>query len=123
VKAKPFLFLGLVAMCTISLVACKGEPVKLDHLYGVWKTSEPKFAGCKIEIRQGVLILGLKNGAEECHTIRKIESAEEDGPPVWYTIHYKDSEGQKSKLTFLYHPSFGGILQLKNRPEIWERTG
>ena len=93
-----------------------------DHLLGVWKTPGPKFAGCTIGFRQGVLILGLKNGEEEYHDIKKIESVEERDRRVRHTVHYKDAEGQKSKLTVLYSPLFDGALQLKNHAEIWKRT-
>ena len=98
------------------------KPVMPDHLLGVWKTPEPKFAGCKMEFRQGVLILGLKNGEDEYHAIKKIESARESGQPVRYTVHYVDAGGQDLWLKLLYDPSSGGTLQLKNRPEIWKRT-
>jgi hypothetical protein len=113
---------GFILLCTTFFVACTDEAVVPDHLLGVWKTSEPKFAGCKIEFRQGVLILGLKNGEEEHLAIKKIESVEERDRSVRHTVHYKDADGQKSKLTLLHSPPFDGTLQLKNSPEIWKKT-
>jgi len=67
-------------------VVCTDASVVPDHLLGVWKTSEPKFAGCRIEFRQEVLILGLKSGEEEYHAIKKVESVEERDRPVRHTI-------------------------------------
>ena len=122
VKVRSFMFFGFILLCTTFFVACTDEAVVPDHLLGVWKTSEPKFSGCKIEFRQGVLILGLQNGEEAYCAIRKIESAEERGRPVRHTVHYKDAKGQKSKMTFLYSLPSGGALQLKNHPEIWKKT-
>ncbi len=122
VNVRAFMFFGFILLCTTFFVACTDEAVVPDHLLGVWKTSEPKFAGCKIEFRQGVLILGRQNGEEEHHAIKKIESGEERNRPVRHTVHYKDAEGQKSKMTFLYSPLFGEALQLKNHAEIWKRT-
>jgi len=122
VKVSVFILFGFILLFTTSFVACTDEAVVPDRLLGEWKTSEPKFAGCKIEFHQGFLILGLKNGEERYHAIKKIESVEERDRPVRHTVHYKDAEGQKSKLTVLYSPLFDGTLQLKNQPEIWKRT-
>lgn len=116
------MFFRFILLCTTFFVACTDEAVVPDHLVGVWKTPEPKFAGCKIELRQRVLILGLKNGEEEHLAIKKIESVEERDQSVRHTVHYKDAEGQKCKLTLLYSPLFGGTLQLKNHSEIWKKT-
>ena len=93
------------------------------HLLGVWQTSEPKFAGCWIEFSNGMLILGLRTGEEASYPINGIESKRLDGGSVMYTIHYKDYEKQKSKLSFEYDPASGGTLQLKNHSEVWERAG
>jgi len=122
VKLRAFMFFGFILLCTVFFVACTDESVVPDHLLGVWKTSEPKFAGCKIEFRQEVLILGLKSGEEEYHAIKKVESVEERDRPVRHTIHYRDGEGRESKLTLLYSPPFDGAFQLKNHPETWEKT-
>ncbi len=121
VKVSAFNLFGFIVLCTTCLVVCTGEAVVPHHLLGVWKTSEPRFAGCKIEFLERGLILGLKDGVDEYHAIKKIESVEERGRSVWYTIHSKDSEGQESKLSFLYDPLSGGTLRLKNHPEIWKR--
>ena len=123
VKAKAFLFvLGCIALCATFLVIWTDETVVPHHLLGVWRTSEPKFAGCKIEFRQGRLILGLATGEEERCRIEKVTSAKERDRKLMYTIHYRDSKGQKSTLSFLYDPLAGGTLQLKNHSETWERS-
>lgn len=121
-KGRPFLFPGCMVLCAVLLVVCTGETVVPAHLVGVWKTSEPKFAGCRIEFSEGGLILGLADGKEAWCRIERIESVEESGRRVEYTIRYRDEEGQKSELRFLYDPHSGGTLQLKNHSEIWARS-
>jgi hypothetical protein len=122
VKTKPFLIVGFLALCAASSVACTGEDTVPDQLLGVWKTSEPKYADCKIELLEQVLILKLATGVERNYGIDRIESDQETGRAVRYTVHYRDCEGRESRLKFLYDPSSGGTLKLKNHAEIWKKT-
>jgi hypothetical protein len=114
--------LGLVICVAISLVGCRSNTAVPQHLIGVWKTSEPRFANCQIEFIEGLVILGLMNGEEQYNSIQKVESVEESGRSVLYSFHYRDAEGRESKLTFLYEADSGGTIQLKNHTEIWKKT-
>ena len=117
-----FLFLGCTVLHALFLVACEGEPVVPGHLLGIWKTSEPRFAGCLMEFHRHELILGLKTGEMTHHAVKKIETLQEGGRHFLHTVYYADAEGQKLRLNLLYDPSCGGTLKLKNRPEIWKRA-
>ena len=111
-----------MALFATFLVVRTDKTAVPEHLLGVWGTSEPKFAHCKIEFLQGHLILGLANGRDTYCRIDKITSVQESGQRVMYTIHYRDEGGSGSTLCFRYDPHSGGTLQLKNHSEIWERS-
>ena len=110
----------IVSFFLILLVGCKGEVVVPQHLIGVWETPAPKYADRYMKFTEHTLIYGTGEGQEVSHEIEKIDM-EQAGGGTLYTLHYRDSEGEKYTLTFTYSPD-RRTIQMKNRVEIWEKS-
>lgn len=104
----------------IFFVGCKGKVVVPPHLIGVWETSAPKYADRYMKFTEHTLIYGIGEGEEVSHEIEKI-NVQQGGGGTMYTLHYRDSEGEKWILTFTYSP-YTRTIQIKNNEEIWEKT-
>jgi hypothetical protein len=102
------------------LVGCTQQGVTVpQHLVGMWKTSEPRFADRYMKFTNYSLALGIGDGKEALYSIQKIKVSKSEGNSLLYTFHYVDSENEKGKLAFIYDPS-KRTIQLKNRTEIWK---
>lgn len=104
----------------IFFVGCKGEVVVPQHLIGVWETPAPKYADRYMKFSEHTLTFGIGEGEEVSHEIEKI-NAEQGGGGTMYTLHYRDSEGEKWTLTFTYSPDTRTI-RIKNSEELWEKA-
>jgi hypothetical protein len=103
-----------------SFLGCQENIPLPQHLIGVWKTSAPQYEDRYLKITENSLIYGTGKGEEVSHTIEKIHGKQEDGETI-YTIHYRDMEGEKWSLTFIYNP-VSGTIKLKNKNDIWEKV-
>lgn len=120
-KANDFSFrICLVTVIVMSFIGCKQDNTVPQHLIGVWKTSTPKFEGCYLKFSESFLVFGTADGDGVLHFIRKIESVKLEENKILYTIHYKDQEEEKWVLILTYSLDSGGVIQLKNRTEIWK---
>lgn len=106
----------------IFLISCTNVSAVPSHLIGVWKTSDSRFSECRIEFTEDSVVLGLANGEQQYNSIKEVQSVEERGRRVSYSISYLDSEGRESKLTFMYDADSGGTIQLKHHREIWKKS-
>ncbi len=111
----------LTTVIVMSFIGCKQDTITVpQHLIGVWKTSAPTFADRSLEFSENVLAFGIGNEDAVSHFIGKIESVTLEDNRIEYTFHYKDSEEEKWMLILTYSPDSGGVIQLKNRTEIWK---
>ena len=103
----------------VSLAACQARndnPVP-DHLVGVWKTSEPRYADRYVEIRHDIIIFGTGGETFELHALMDIAETRA-GESIVYTITHLNHSGQKYNLAFYYDPSTNGIIRFKNQREV-----
>jgi hypothetical protein len=97
----------------------KNIPVP-QHLIGEWKTSAPQYEDRYLKIAEHSLIIGIGNGKELSQDIEKVNVEQKNGETI-YTIHYKDTEGERWSLILIYSTVSGGTLKLKNSNVIWEK--
>lgn len=108
----PFLLLGS---------GCRpGSGDGLEDVIGVWKTSDPRYAGKSFEItRENELLLGLGElGVESC----SIEEVEVAGGPARrnYELTYSTPEGDEAVFAFLVDTH--GVIRFRNQGEVpWKQ--
>lgn len=108
-------------LVVLLFVGCKGEVVVPPRLTGVWVTSDPRYADRYMRFGGHTLTYGIGDGKEISHDIEKIDAEQVKGGTV-YTFYYSDSEGEKWTLTLTYRPDGGGMIQIRNSKEIWEKA-
>jgi len=113
--------MGFVVFFWAALFGCQQEVNVPRELVGTWNASSPKYTDRYIEFTEEALIFGLGNDETSVHAIKKIKT-EVDQLGQVYTFYYRDSEGEKWKLSITYFPSYDdGAFKLQNRTEIWRR--
>ena len=110
------------------LFACQADEGKLpNEVFGVWKTSEPKYEGCFLGIDESTLTFvnkALPETSIDTNTISSIETQFEKTEQALYTVILYKKRGEKtSELSFYYYPHNKGIIRLKNQIGIkWVKT-
>lgn len=110
----------LVAFALLAAAfACQSTtgPTAPSDLVGVWKTSDPKYAGRFFEIKRDVVIFGTGEGNADIHTIFKIEKVRE-AAGILYTIFYVNRDGRQDGFSFYYDPANRGVIRLKHQRTI-----
>jgi hypothetical protein len=92
-----------------------------DNIIGVWKTSDSKYAGRYIEIKNDTIIFGTGGDTFQLHAIADVDASHERNSTL-YTISHINHHGQRYEFAFYYDPDNNGMMRLKNRRHIiWTR--
>jgi hypothetical protein len=76
-----------------------------------------------MDISQHVVVFASDRGVNVRCRILGLESFLEKGQIV-YQLSYQDQYKNDYELYLLYDPADGGIVRLKNQPQLeWKRTG
>jgi hypothetical protein len=123
-RCKPII--AVVAICAV-LLACESKgPVSLPTgMFGVWKTSEPRYEGCFFELRKDKITFANKAFAESfmIHKVSKVEIKTPITEKLLCTVYYEGTEGQEMQFTFYYDPADGGSIRFKNQADInWKKA-
>lgn len=104
-----------------ALLGCSQGDSLPEELFGVWKTSAPKYADRYFEFtRDHKFILGVGEGRVLVNPITGIEK--EPVPSKLYTVFYVGDEGQDLIFAFYYDPTNEGTIQSQNQRHIdWKR--
>lgn len=98
------------------------DPVP-EQLIGTWHTSMATHAGSTMDISQHVVVFSSDRGVNTRCRIVGLKSFIEKGQMV-YQLSYQDQYKNEYELYLLYDPADGGIVRLKNQPQLeWKRTG
>lgn len=121
-KSKRF----LTAFAILSLLyGCSGQKKTAlpRELVGVWKTSDPKYAGCFFELTEDEIIFGIKDGEVNRYAIKKIKIKKKPNEKrILHTISYEDELGLEYKLPFYHYPENNGVIRLKNQKQfVWKK--
>jgi len=104
-----------------SFIGCEKNIPVPQHLIGEWRTSAPQYEDRYLKIAEHSLIIGIGNGEELSQDIEKVNVEQKNGETM-YTIHYKDTEGERWSLILIYSTVSGGTLKIKNSNVIWEKV-
>jgi hypothetical protein len=104
-----------------SFIGCEKNIPVPEHLIGEWRTSAPQYEDRYLKIAEHALIFGIGDGEELSEDIEKVKVEQESGETI-YTIHYKDTEGERWSLILIYSTVSGGTLKIKNTNVIWEKV-
>lgn len=104
------------------LTGCQPERKSLPAgLIGVWKSSDPRYAGRFLQFSHDRVTFGTGKGSVSIHTITKIVRMPQ-ADTFHYTITYVNEEGQNYRLAFVYDPARGGVIWFKNQSDIlWRK--
>lgn len=116
-----FFLVSCIAMAVIFFTGCHQNTSVPPHLIGKWNTSDPRYRERYLKFEEGFLTFGTGKGQEVSHYIYDIKIEQHNRETV-YEFHYRDHEGEKWTLSFVYADDYGGILQIKNRSEIWKKS-
>jgi len=107
----------------LSFLGCQNEATVPQHLIGVWKpvASEPEYEDRYLKLTKDSMIFGIGEGREVAHQIQKIKNKQTDNKIV-YTFYFIDPEDEKWTYTVTYKTDFGGIINMKERDEIWKKV-
>jgi hypothetical protein len=121
-KARGLFILVCMAAATVAFFpGCQQDNTIPPQLIGMWTADDPKYEGRYMKFTDNFLIFGIGDGREVSHYVEKIE-AEQAGEGTSYSFHYRDSEGEKWTLNFIYDPGSGGTIKMRNRDEIWRMS-
>ena len=113
----------LTGMIVLGVLAFSLSPKSNEipgELRGVWKTSDAAHADRFLELSLVSVSFGTGNGMVSTGFISKVEVAAR-GPLNFYTVTYKDEEGDK-ELSFFYDPA-DATIRLKNQDKIrWRKV-
>jgi hypothetical protein len=116
-----FIWVCMTAATVAFFHGCQQDSTVPPQLIGMWTADDPKYEGRYLKFTDNFLIFGIGDGKEVSNYIEKIE-AEQAGEGTSYNFHYRDSEGEKWTLNFIYDPGSGGTIKMKNRDEIWRMS-
>ena len=93
-----------------------------ERLFGIWETSEPRYAGCWFEIRDKRIIFNnglMYTNANEIMTIKGVKQ----GGVGRYDIIYEDLDGEEFTLSLIvYTTNKGDVIRFKHQYNIiWTR--
>lgn len=91
-----------------------------DDLLGVWRAPGTKYEGRFLDISRLMLSLGVGGQRMTVYFIRLVK-AEVRGKRVLYTFFCEDLEELEDRISLYYDPSDGGVIQLKNVPDVYWR--
>lgn len=112
----PLLFMGYLLLSHGS-----SGTVPAD-LYGVWKTSAPKYADRFMEISEGVILFGTGKDTLESYVLDSVD-IQPDGTKTLYTITYLDRDMEELRLSFYYEPGGKPLMTFKNQDHLmWTRV-
>lgn len=123
IKVALGLFLATLAVLLMDIVLDRVEENALTttpppDILGTWVTDDPRYEDRGFVISAVQFELRLGDGQSSRHAIQSIEAVE-TGNTWAFEIIYSSPDGDQS-FSFFLHP--GGILQLKNPPEVvWRR--
>ena len=105
----------------LAALLCSCQEASLpDELFGVWKTSAPKYADRYLEFTgDHEFILGVGEGRVLVHPITGVEKEQERGD--LYTVFYVGDEGQDLSFAFYYDPGRGTIQWQNQRHIDWKK--
>src|SRR5580704_16558626 len=91
------------------------------ELMGVWRTSDPNYAGRSIEIDLVSVNFGAGDGRSSTRFVEKIDGVSDGGGTV-YTISYV-TEGVENQCSFYYSEQKGKTIVFRNQPGIpWSKV-
>ncbi|MFZ5571127.1 MAG: hypothetical protein ACOZF0_12020 [Thermodesulfobacteriota bacterium] len=93
-------------------------PTRPDHIpfYGVWKTSDPTYQGCYMEITPKSILFGKSDSTIDLYRITRMEERKKAGKG-YYTVYYKDQDGEM-KISFEYREINGGEIRISHQENI-----
>jgi hypothetical protein len=122
-KVKRILVVFILFMIAFFGIQCGKSLTVPDHLIGVWKTMDTRYADRPFELRREEIIFHTGGGNSDTYRIKKIEvkSAPQKGGDL-YIIHYKILEGKVYKFSFYYDRTGNGTITYKNQPQmVWTK--
>jgi hypothetical protein len=117
-----YLSLSAILVMGLQLVVMRIDRDVLEapppDIIGTWETDDPRYEDKDFVISAEHLAIGYGDGQSSTHVIRSI-SAEQTGDTWAYEITYGSPDGDQA-FDFFLRP--GGVLQLRNPPEVvWRR--
>jgi len=119
-----FVLAGLAAVAIVLAVVLRpsDEASLPPEVFGVWSTTNPRYANRSFEITATNLV--FKNGKKAAdftsHPIQTVHQ-QRDGEATVYTVDY-DNDGKIYKFAFAYLPSPDNLIRLTNQPQMeWRK--
>ena len=92
-----------------------------DEMTGRWESDSPKYKDRYLELSTVSVVYGTGVDTIDVNFVQSIAKQVEGGKTV-YTIHYKNSTGEKGKISFFWNPSNNGEIRLKGQKEMtWKK--
>lgn len=115
-----------ICVLIVLLLTCSCRPGRdpvPEQLIGTWQTTMATHAGSTMDISQHGVVFSSDRGVNARCRIVGLKSFLEKGQMV-YQLSYQDQYKNEYELYLLYDPADGGIVRLKNQPQLeWKRTG
>jgi len=109
----------LALLGVVACARCDNAPLPAT-LYGTWKTEDPRYTGCYLEISEKLLIFHGIDGGLDINHIGKIKK--DKGHPLQLDIHYTDKAGQAHRLKVFFDDSPGGPRLRLQTPKTLDWT-
>ena len=92
------------------------------HLFGEWKTSNPRYQDRFFKLEKGLVTIGIGGKKFELFRISDVR-IENVGNQDLYTIVCGDSLGVEFKLSFYNDPKKQGVIRFKNKQKVeWRKA-
>ena len=121
-KKLRWVFVPIVAWAIFLVCQHWPKPANIPgELIGVWRTSDPKYAGRSFEIDLVSVNFGTGDGRSSTGFVQKIEGVSDGGGTV-YTITYV-TEGVENQCSFYYSEQKGKTIVFRNQANIpWSKV-
>lgn len=113
------LFLALVALAGCSGVQ-KMKTIPAE-LHGVWRSTEPKYAGRAFEMRDRTIVITADAEARIEQVVVRVEKREDEGK-TFYTIYSRTPEQEEDIWNLYLEPVDGGTIRFPTQKFVpWNR--
>jgi hypothetical protein len=115
----------LMALAVASLLgACQAPSATLpEDAFGHWTTDANRYQDRFFDLDAERLTFGTGGKSSYSNPILQIQITDEQDR-LLYHVEHQGSEGQSYTFSFYYQPANGGVITLKNQPDIqWRKQG
>ncbi len=111
------IFVVIALLATIVGCQSRKDNSVPEHLLGVWKTSDSRYAGRVLEIKNKIIIIRKGEETIGLHPITATDQAQQ-GDSILYTFSHISDHGRRYTSSFYYEPTDEGTIRLKHKPRV-----